>query len=251
MWYEIPGLSQVKKTLNPNDDALYLDFGHGGSDSGCIFYDKLRFGLAVLEIVKPHIKKIVTTRTNDKTVKLETIAKNMSDLAFSYRFVEGYSLHCNAFNTSSYGAEMLLSSTVKKDSDEYSFSASFLKTYSDTFGIFNRGIKQKTGDDGSDYYCLHRETPNNCSVKFIEFFFGDNREDCKKAQTQTFFDKATFLTASFILKRFGIELKPVIESKVRYLVQCGAFTEKVNAAMLEKKLKSKGFDAVIKTEKII
>lgn len=262
-WFDLPGLTAVKSDLKIDSDVLYLDFGHGGSDPGCTFYDGtkekdyvLKFGKAVYELVKPFYKKVHLTRSTDKTVSLSARTKYMTTVAKEAKTAQVYSIHCNAFNTVANGAEWLLSVSTSKTHTDYKFCTQFLKDYCSTFDIYNRGIKQRKGSNG-DYYYLHRTTPSNCKVKYLELFFGDNRNDCKKGQTQAYFDKAVFFLASYILKRYGVRIekpKPATPTtpattKVLYVVQAGAFSDRKNADALVSKLKSKGFDAIIKTQK--
>ena len=256
LWYELPGLTTIKADQVLNDDILYLDFGHGGNEPGCTFYDGtkekdyvLNFGKAVYELVKPFFKKVYLTRNTDKTVTLSTRAKTMTTVSKEAKSVQVYSIHCNAFNKISQGTEFLLSISTSKTHSDYIFCKQFLNDYCKLFNLVNRGIVQRKGSNG-DYYALHRNTPSNCKVKYIELFFGDNRDDCKKGKTQDYFDKATFFLASYILKRYGVTIqKPKPEADVLYLVQAGAFGSKENAEALVTKLKSKGFDAIIKTQK--
>lgn len=255
-WYELPGLTTIKADQKLNDDILYLDFGHGGSDPGCTFYDGtkekdyvLKFGKAVYELVKPFYKKVYLTRSTDKTVSLSVRAKNMTTVAKEAKTLQVYSIHCNAYNKAAKGAEWLLSIYTSKTHSDYKFCTQFLKDYCSMFSLVNRGIIQRKGSNG-DYYALHRNTPANCKVKYIELFFGDNRDDCKKGQTAAYFNKATFFLASYILKRYGVTIqKPTPDADVLYLVQAGAFKDRKNADALVSKLKSKGFDAIIKVQK--
>lgn len=258
MWFELSGLSSVVSDLNVNEDVLYLDFGHGGSEPGCTFYDgtkekdyNLRFGKAVYQFVRPFFKKVYLTRYTDKTVSLPVRAKKMSDIAKEAKSLQVYSIHCNAYNKIANGAEWLLSIHTPKSHSDYAFCTQFLKDYCSTFSLVNRGIVQKKSKKTlNDNYALHRDTPENCKVKYLELFFGDNRNDCKRCQTQAYFDKATFFVASYILKRYGVKIqKPKPESDILYLVQAGAFSDKKNADELMAKLKKKGFEVIIKTQK--
>lgn len=257
-WFELSGLSAIKHDLSITDDILYIDSGHGGSDPGCKFYNGmkekdyvLKFGMAVYELVKPFFKKVYLTRTNDKSITLTNRAKTMATLSKEAKTLQVYSIHCNAFNTISNGAEWLLSIGTKKTDSDYIFCKQFLNDYCKTFDIVNRGIVQRKGTRG-DYYALHRNTPKNCKVKYIELFFGDNRNDCKKGNTSAYFDKAVFFVASYILKRYGVSIKkPVkLDNDLLYIVQVGAFKSKDNAEDLVKKLKAKGFDSIIQSKKI-
>jgi len=248
MWYDLPNVNSVKDVLGDNV-CLYLDFGHGGKDCGCTFYDGtyekdyvLRFGMAVYELVKPYFTKVHLTRDDDVYVGLSDRSKAMKKLAEKYSVVEAYSFHCNAFNKSVSGAEILLSIREPEDGSEYEFCEKFLDDYCRMFDIKNRGVKQKKSSKGRDLYYMHRTTPTNVNLKYLELFFGDNRHDCKKGQSDAYFNKAVFMVASYILKRYGKTIrKPKAVSKYLYKVQCGAFSEKANADNLMKELMSKGY----------
>lgn len=257
MWYELSGLSRIKNDMSIEKDCLYLDIGHGGKDTGCIFFDNsfekdfvLKFGLAVYDLVKPYFKKVYINRTTDKTIELSTRTKEMKLLAEKNDRIQVYSIHCNAFNGAANGAEWLLSIHTSKTDSDYVFCKQFLNDYCNTFSLLNRGIVQKhtTRSKKLDYYYLHRNTPSNCKVKYIELFFGDNRSDFKKCTTQDYFNKAVFFFASYVLKRYGVKIdNPKLDQKdIKYIVQTGTFNSKDNASRLVKKLKSKGFDAIIK-----
>ena len=258
MWYELPELNGIKKDLGEND-CLYLDFGHGGKDTGCIFYDGsyekdyvLKFGLAVYKLVKPYFKKVHLTRDTNKTVELKDRTKAMKELGEKYNTVQAYSFHCNAYNKSIHGAEALLSINTNKTDHEFIFWTKFLKDYCSKFDITNRGIKQRKSSNGKqDLYYLHRNTPAAVHVQYLELFFGDNRQDCKKGQSAAYFNKAVFIVAAYILKRYGKTIhRPVEAVKYLYKVQTGAFTVEANAQKLKEDLKSKGFDTYIIRTKI-
>ncbi|MGD9276542.1 MAG: N-acetylmuramoyl-L-alanine amidase [Candidatus Pacearchaeota archaeon] len=255
-WYNIEGLGTIKHDQDPTNDCLYLDAGHGGTDTGCIFYDGTYEKTYVLDIFKrvekickPYFSRVYVTRTTDTSVSLETRTKSMKSLASKFKSVQAYSIHCNAYNGISKGAEWLLSISTPKSHSDYIFCTNFLKYYCKEFSLNNRGIVQRRGNNG-DYYYLHRNTPSNCKVKFIEMFFGDNRDDCKKGQTEAFKDKASFFLASYILRRYGVILKkPETKPDKLYIVQAGAYTKKENADQQVKALAKKGFDAFVKIEK--
>lgn len=256
MYYKLSNINKI--TTEAKNDLIWLDFGHGGIDPGCIFYDKtkekdynLSFGLMVLGDMNQHYKNIKTTRTTDKTVTLYQRSKMMSEVAKD-KEIYVYSIHCNAYNKVSRGIEICQSVT---DNDK-NWAKQFLSDYCSEFSLPNRGIIQKKSKTypGKDYYHLIRETPSNCHVKIIELFFGDNRDDCKKGQSQEFKNKAAFFVASYILKRHGVSIhEPVQEPSINienkdgfYYVQVGAFKDKQNAIDLANKVKKNGFDVYIK-----
>lgn len=257
-WFKLPGLTTIKADQKSNEDIIYLDFGHGGSDSGCLFYDgtkeknyNLKFGMAVFEIIKKYNKNIKVTRATDKTVTLYQRSKEMSEIAKD-KNIDVYSIHCNAYNKTSRGAEICLSVSLNESDKDFVWAKQYLKDYCNEFAVLNRGIIQKKSKSypGKDYYHIIRETPKNCKVKIIELMFGDNRDDCKKLKNKDYFDKAVFFTASYILKRHNIIIpSPIadnIEKEDLYYIQVGAFKDKKNALELAKKVAKNGFDVYVK-----
>lgn len=262
-WYDFNSvLANIRYDLNFSEDVLWLDFGHSGTDSGCIFWDKtkekdfnLDIGLRVHKILRAYFRKIYLTRTNDNEFDLDERASRMSKVARTCKTLHVYSIHCNAWNKKANGAEILLSTTIPNNDTDYIFGKEFLSQYCKIFGLNNRGIvRRKSKKTGKNYYYLHRATPGNCKVKIMELFFGDNESDCRKCNNEDFKNKAAFFLASSILKRYGITIKKpeeeVKKSDLLYLVQVGAFKNYDNAAELQKKLKLKGFDSIIKSQKI-
>lgn len=250
-WYEISGLNTITKDIINGEGTLF-DYGHGGSDPGCKFYNGtkekdyvLKFGRAVYAICSQYIK-IAQTRTTDISLPADKRTALISKEAKKFDLLNGYSFHVNAYNGKTNGAEVLISITQNSNSKDYIWASRFLNYYCKEFNLINRGIVQKRGNHG-DYYYLMRDTPSNCKMKIIELWFGDNESDFKKCYNDNYFNKAVFFVASYILKRHGIEIeKP---NDILYKVQAGAFENKKNAENLKNALNKKGFDAIIKEEK--
>lgn len=257
MWFEIPELSNITKDCNSDIDILYFDFGHGGNDSGCTLYDKtfekdynLKIGKKVLDICLDYIPQIYTTRLKDTTVELSDRAKNMTAITKKLGtngILHVYSFHVNAFNTLANGTEILLSLSSKLGQPDFTWSLEFLQTYTNYFGFQNRGIIQKhyPNKPNTDYYSLHRNTPANCKVKYLELFFGDNKNDCLVGTNSEFIDTAAYFIAAYILKRYGYEIFPKEENNILYSVQVGAYKQKENAENKLIELKKAGFDGYI------
>lgn len=196
--------------FNNDKVALYLDFGHGGTDNGSKWYDgsnekdyNLKIGLLVYNILKPHFKNLRLSRNQDITMSLQDRTNKMNDYSKEFDKVEVYSFHTNAFNNKTTGIEILLSIFNDFDVD---FITYFLKEYVKLTGITNRGIvkRKSTSYPGKDYYWLHRNSNSKCSVKIIEFGFGDTSTDGKILNSKIN-DIAKF-TAQKIAERFGITL---------------------------------------------
>lgn len=99
---------------------------------------------------------------------------------------------------------------------------------------------------------LHEVRESAMPACLIECAFMDSRTDVPILLTDTFADQVASACVEVIVKRAGLKKKVVapdtnVGGKI-YRVQCGAFSKKENAEKLQKELKSKGYDAIIKCE---
>ncbi len=78
----------------------------------------------------------------------------------------------------------------------------------------------------------------------LELGFMDSATDVPVILSEGYADACAEAIVSVLVRRGGLVRKPV--SDALYLVQAGAFRDKVNAEKLVKALKAKGFDAIIK-----
>lgn len=233
--------------LNIKDTAIVLIAGHGGNDSGATWADGTFEKKHTLEITKKEYNlmkdyiKLYALRTKDETIELEERAEFLNKLSKQYKYVDVYSNHFNAFNTSAKGSEICLSLNNMKDS---SWAGNFLSSYCKKFGFNNRGVlRRKSTKTGLDYYYMMRKTKSNVRFKYIEYGFGDNSADMKLIYDN--FDKIAEFTAESILSRYGFSLYKK-EEEIKYIVQAGAFNSLDNAQQLQKKLLVKGFNSIIK-----
>ena len=94
-WYNVQGLNIIKKDMS-QDDSIWFDYGHGGNDPGCTFFNGtkekdyvLKFGRAVYAICSQYIRigqtrtKDVTVAPSSRTTLLSVIQKNPK----VYRFI--------------------------------------------------------------------------------------------------------------------------------------------------------------------
>jgi len=166
------------------DYGIVFDFGHGGSDSGSIWFDNtkekdyvLTLGLKVIKIIEKYIAGFLVIRTNDVYISIEDRAKMINEYAKKFKKVDVYSLHTNAFNKKASGIEILLS--ISNVSNDNEWSINFMKEYSKKFKIPVRGIvkKESTKNPGFDFYGLMRLTNSNVKSKILELGFGDYEKD--------------------------------------------------------------------------
>ena len=149
-------------------------------------------------------------------------------------------LHLNAFNGSAHGTEV------------YAYNAEGLKVADRICKKLatvwtDRGAQIKTG--------LYWTRKTKAKAVLIESFFCDNKADYQKAKKLGMDAHAKLIAEGIVGKSIsgGISKpssKPSAPAKptgkAKYIVQAGAFSEKKNADALVKKLKAKGFDAIIK-----
>ena len=149
-------------------------------------------------------------------------------------------LHLNAFNGSAHGTEV------------YAYNAEGLKVAERICKKLatvwtDRGAQIKTG--------LYWTRKTKAKAVLIESFFCDNRSDYQKAKKIGMDAHAKLIAEGIVGKSISGSTgkpssKPAVPAKptgkAKYIVQAGAFSDKKNADALVKKLKAKGFDAIIK-----
>lgn len=149
-------------------------------------------------------------------------------------------LHLNAFNGSAHGTEV------------YAYNAEGLEVADRICKKLatvwtDRGAQIKTG--------LYWTRKTKAKAVLIESFFCDNKADYQKAKKLGMDAHAKLIAEGIIGKSIsGSTSKPSSKpeapakpaGKAKYIVQAGAFSDKKNADDLVKKLKAKGFDAIIK-----
>lgn len=149
-------------------------------------------------------------------------------------------LHLNAFNGSAHGTEV------------YAYNAEGLKVADRICKKLatvwtDRGAQIKTG--------LYWTRKTKAKAVLIESFFCDSKADYQKAKKLGMDAHAKLIAEGIIGKSISGSAgkpsgKPAAPAKpagkAMYIVQAGAFSEKKNADALVKKLKAKGFDAIIK-----
>lgn len=157
---------------------IYIDCGHGGSDSGavgCGQYEKnlnLDYGLKLGQMLQEYKNvEIKYCRTNDTNPSLRD-RTNDSDNWGSNLYL---SCHLNAFNGEARGTETIYSIYASDIFKKLCYDIGM--SISNNLGIPFRRSFSKKGNNG-DYYHVIRET--NCEAIIIEALFIDNRNDMNK-----------------------------------------------------------------------
>lgn len=220
---------------------VFIDPGHGGSDSGAVGVSGLLekdINLAVAKKVRDLLKiqglEVKLSRENDMTMSL----RERTTAANSWKADCYLSIHCNAYSGSAKGIETFSYTTNTNDLARAIHSQVLVtKAYT-----VNRGLKT------ASFYVLRN---SNMRASLIELAFVDNIDDAKILTTKQ--DDLALGVAKGICKYFNIEYKPdtgknegntnppVKDSKTYYRVVCGSFNNRVNAEERVEELKEKGF----------
>lgn len=219
---------------------VFIDPGHGGSDSGAVGINNLlekNINLQVAKKVESLLKKqgleVKLSRDNDVFLSLNdrtTMANNWKADCF-------ISIHCNAFDGIAKGIE-----TYSYQSNTSNLATKVHSQVLNTKAYtLNRGLKT------ASFYVLRNSNMRAC---LIEMAFIDNTED-SKILTQRQDDLALGI-AKGICEYLGVEYKPnpglpetkppVVNSDTFYRVVCGSFNSKVYAEERLEELKKLGFD---------
>ena len=223
----------------------FIDYGHGGADSGAVGGTVLEkninklIGDRVVYHLKRHKQNVVITRNNDDTVSLDErvniINRSNCDL--------GISIHCNSFTdktvmgleTYTWGTgarEKLLAEKVHK-------SVKSAKLYNK-----DRGIKQ------AQFRILSPSIP--CILIELGFISNDKEKDFILNNIENFAIAITkgllsFYDMSYINEK-NVTVEPVkpIEKNCTYFVQVWAYNVYINAVDMKNQLIKQGFPAIIK-----
>ena len=223
----------------------FIDYGHGGNDSGAVGGSVLEKNINKLvgERVKFHLERhgqtVILTRNNDETVSLQErvniINKNKCDL--------GISIHCNSFSdttvqgveTYTWGNKLREKLLAEKVHKEIIKAKLYYK---------NRGLKE------SQFTILSPDIP--CIL--IELGFISNELDRKLIldNIESFAIAITKGLLSFydipyktVEANDSVKKEEVAEDVKFYRVQVGAYKTKQYAIDLAENLKKQGYPAII------
>lgn len=229
---------------------IFIDPGHGGSDSGATAYGFLEKNInlqiakeiqrmLVNEYASVHVKM---SRTGDQTVSLSarTAAANRWGADFYL------SVHINAGGGT--GFESYVYPNVDRLTRNYQsvIHSEIIKAT----GLRDRGQKQ------ANFHVL-RET--YMPALLTENGFIDNRKDAGKLKDRAFIQKIAKGHVEGIVKAFGLKRKSGSSSNTKpvnsggksgyYKVQIGAFIDRRNAEQLAKQARKAGFNVYIVKDK--
>ena len=209
----------------------YLDFGHGGKDSGAIgpTYLKesdiaLKIGMMVKENLENAFEKVITTRDNDKYYSLDYRTKKANSENSDY-FI---SIHLNsATNTSAKGCEVWI---YNENSKLQTLANNLCNNLATKMNTPNRGIKY------SKKLAVLKNT--KMPALLIEIDFISNKEVENYLRNDKNLKNISDTISSTLLSFVN---KSIIDDGVFYRVCIGSFNNKDNAVNLKNEAISKGF----------
>lgn len=146
-------------------------------------------------------------------------------------------IHFNAFNTQSYGCEVLIHEDFEPDEMDKKLLA-VLDTY-----FVSRGFKKRSVALGNRLENMEVCKAKGFNYRLIEVCFIDNVGDIKIYQANK---KALAKGLVEAITGKAVAAEPVANpSNVLYKVQVGAYKTKTNADKMKEKLKTAGFDTVV------
>lgn len=215
---------------------VFLGVGHGGTDSGAIgngFKEKdlnLSIALACNEVLISHGVTVAISRSKDEndsiTDEIRECNKFKPDLAVDIHNNAGGGDGAECFYHHLGGTGKILAENILTE---------IVRT-----GQNSRGTKTRVNSSGKDYYAFIRETTAPAII--VECAFLDNSTDMRILNTPDKQASMGIAVAKGILRTLGI---PFVKTKTLYRVQVGAYELKNNAIILQNKLKSLGYDAIV------
>lgn len=209
----------------------YLDFGHGGKDSGAIGSNKTKESDTVLKIglqIKHHLEKasetVITTRQTDTYHTLDSRSTKANNSNCDY-FI---SLHMNAAtNKTAKGCEVWI---YDEKSKLYTLAKSITNNLSQKINTPNRGVKI------SKEFSVLRKT--KMPALLIEIDFISNLSVEKEATTDKYIRSVSDIISATLLAHVG---KQLILDGTSYTVCLGDYTDITKAQEVLKEANSKGF----------
>jgi N-acetylmuramoyl-L-alanine amidase len=222
---------------------LYLDGGHGGSDSGAVGN-----GIFEKDINLKIVKKIETLlKENYKNV--DTLMTRDSDVY--------YSLAERTNKANAWGADAFLSVHINAHTDKavrgfetYIYPNAGAKTaafqnvmHENIFGQISHSGIRDIGKKSANFHVLRE---SNMIAILTENLFISNATDASLLKQDVFLDKLAYGHVLGLERFFGLEkeIRPPT-SGVLYQVIAGTFSTKENADDMAKKLTADGYDCYV------
>ena len=197
----------------------YLDFGHGGKDSGAVSANKtkesdtvLKIGMMVKQNLEQAFEKVITTREKDLYYSLDYRTSKANKENCDY-FV---SLHMNSStNKSAKGVEVWV---YDEKSKVYNLAKNICTNLSKDINTPNRGVKV------SKNFSVLRKTKMPSILIEIDFILNSTVENSLKDDTYIK-DIANSISNSLL----AFVNKPIVDDNFSYCVCIGKFKDKDTA----------------------
>lgn len=226
---------------------IFLDAGHGGSDSGAIGNGiqeadiTLKLVLKIRDYLISNYSniQIMVSRDNDKTVSLDA----RTNLANKWGADVFISVHVNSAAASATGFETFIHpiTSAKTKALQNMMHYEILDQIKGE-GVRDRGKKQ------ANFHVLRE---SDMSAILTENLFINNSVDAAKLKSVMFLNKLAKGHAIGLAKFFGLNEKEAatsptpINNETLYQVITGTFSDRANAEAQVAKLKSHGYDSYI------
>ncbi len=191
--------------------VVVIDPGHGGSNLGTNYLPipEKAYTMVVALHMKEQLEKydgvkVYMTHTEDVDMSLTERAKFAESVGADFLF----SLHFNmSLPHNLYGSEVWIPSLGMLYSQGYSVANEFLIQFEE-MGLFNRGIKTRIGQYGTDYYGII----NQCAIRnipavIVEHCHVDNTNDIANIQSENKLKEFGVRDAEAVARYFGLVSK--------------------------------------------
>lgn len=225
---------------------IFLDAGHGGTDSGAIGNGlqeadiTLKIVLKTRNYLKEHYEnvEIMLSRDKDVTVSLYT-RTNQANKWGADAYV---SVHVNSATASATGFETYIHPITEAKTK----ALQNMLHYEILDQIKNDGIRDR-GKKQANFHVLRE---SDMSAILTENLFINNSADATKLKSEAFLDKLAKGHAIGLAKFFGLTEKTAIVPFIpsdgeMYQVIAGTFSDRANAETQVAKLKKDGYESYI------
>lgn len=223
---------------------VIIDSGHNKNTSGKRSFDESLYEYEFNYDVSCKIKKHLDRHGVSCQVLVSEIANSNNEIGERLKKIKEInpkivvSIHANANGSTWNDANGWEVYTYKNKGESFKI-AQLIKKYSIPYlGLRDRGIK------GNSVSAIVDNT--TMPAVLVEHGFYTNKEELAKLKSQEFREKCAIADTKGILEYLGIAWKDeIVEEKVLYKVQVGAFSTKENAEKLVKEMKDRGYNAII------
>ncbi|WP_243459733.1 N-acetylmuramoyl-L-alanine amidase [Metabacillus bambusae] len=219
---------------------LYLDPGHGGSDSGAVG-NALKEKDIVLDIAFK-IRTILTNNYQNVEVRMSRTSDTSKSLSQRTNEANSWgadyflSIHCNSFNGSAKGYEDFIHSSLSDTSTTAKYQ-DIIHTE-----VIRVNQLQDRGQKKANFHVL-RETA--MPALLTENGFIDNSQDAALMRDSSWRQKVAQGHVNGIAKAFNLQRKTTDDSEIVYKIIVGSFKSRENAEKRVDYLRGKGIESFI------